>query len=98
MKVFHKNLPFGSIEKIKKTKIELKENTLTFITLPTPKQEKLAYHLAKQNAKYVEKDCVLFLQPEWSNKEKVMPLISKFILENPNWRLSLQTHKYIGFK
>ena len=52
LKVFHKNLPFGSIEKIKKTKIELKENTLTFITLPTPKQEKLAYHLAKQNAKY----------------------------------------------
>ena len=53
---------------------------------------------AKQNAKYVEKDCVLFLQPEWSNKEKVMPLISKFILENPNWRLSLQTHKYIDIK
>ena len=53
---------------------------------------------AKQNAKYVEKDCVLFLQPEWSNKEKVMPFISKFILENPNWRLSLQTHKYIDIK
>ena len=53
---------------------------------------------AKENAKYVQKDCVLFLQPEWNNKEKVIPLISKFILGNPNWRLSLQTHKYIGFK
>ena len=53
---------------------------------------------AKQNAKYVEKDCKLFLQPEWSNKEKAMPLISKFIQDNPNWRLSLQTHKYLGIK
>ena len=53
---------------------------------------------AKQNAKYVERDCILFLQPEWSMKKKVMPLIGKFILENPNWRLSLQTHKYLGIK
>ena len=53
---------------------------------------------AKQNAKYVEKDCILSLQPEWSNKEKVMPMISKFMLENPNWRLSIQTHKYLGMK
>ena len=53
---------------------------------------------AKQNAKYVERDCILFLQPEWSVKKKVMPLIGKFILENPNWRLSLQTHKYLGIK
>ena len=51
-----------------------------------------------QNAKKVEKNCKLFLQPEWSKKEKIMPLISKFILENPNWRLSLQTHKYLGIK
>ena len=53
---------------------------------------------AKKNAKYVKKDCILFLQPEWSKKEKVMPLISKFMLDNPNWRLSLQTHKYLGIK
>lgn len=53
---------------------------------------------AKQNAKYVEKDCILYLQPEWSKKEKVMPMISKFMLENPNWRLSIQTHKYLGMK
>ena len=53
---------------------------------------------AKKNAKYVKKDCILFLQPEWSKKEKVMPFISKFMLENPNWRLSLQTHKYLDIK
>lgn len=53
---------------------------------------------AKENAKNVKKDCALFLQPEWSVKEKVMPLIGKFILENSNWRVSLQTHKYLGLE
>ena len=55
-------------------------------------------NFAEQNAKHVKKDCILFMQPEWSNKEKVMPLISNFILKNPNWRISLQTHKYLGIK
>ena len=53
---------------------------------------------AEQNAKHVKKDCILFMQPEWSVKEKVIPLISNFILKNPNWRISLQTHKYLGIK
>ena len=53
---------------------------------------------AKQNAKHVKKECILFLQPEWSNKEKVMPIISNFVLKNPNWRISLQMHKYLGVK
>ena len=48
-KIHHKNLPLNSIEKIKKTKINLKKNTLTFITLPTPKQEKLAFEIIKNN-------------------------------------------------
>ncbi len=38
----------------------------------------------------------LFLQPEWSRRHKVLPLITEFLLQNPGWRLSLQTHKYIG--
>jgi len=45
-------LPFGNIEKIKTKKIFLEKNTLTFITLPTPKQEQFAYHLASNNLEY----------------------------------------------
>ena len=52
LKIIHKKLPFGKIEKILKEKINLPKNTLTFITLPTPKQEKLAYHLSKQNKNF----------------------------------------------
>jgi glycosyltransferase involved in cell wall biosynthesis len=42
-------LPYGNIETIKKVKIILPKNALVFITLPTPKQEQLAYHLSKKN-------------------------------------------------
>ena len=40
--------------------------------------------------------CKLFLQPEYSRKEKMTPIINKYILEHPEWRISLQTHKIIG--
>jgi len=43
----------------------------------------------------VNKDCHLFLQPEWSKKEEYLPLIIDYIKKHPEWRLSLQTHKYI---
>ena len=46
----------------------------------------------------VAEECVLTLQPEWSKQDKMMPLIIEFIQENPNWRLSLQTHKYLGIE
>ena len=52
IKVNHQNLPFGNIEKIIQTKIQLDNNTLTLITLPTPKQEKLAYYLMKKNKNF----------------------------------------------
>jgi organic radical activating enzyme len=39
---------------------------------------------------------ILFLQPEWSRREKVMPMIVNYALENPKWKVSLQTHKYLN--
>ena len=44
----------------------------------------------------VSLECKLFLQPEWSNREKIMPFIVDFILKNHKWRVSLQTHKYMN--
>jgi hypothetical protein len=51
-KITHTNLVYGNIEKIKKSKIIIKKNQLVFITLPTPKQEIFAQHLAKKNKNY----------------------------------------------
>jgi 7-carboxy-7-deazaguanine synthase len=51
---------------------------------------------AEENAKKVNKDCYLYLQPEWSKKEVVLPIIIDYILNHPEWRISNQVHKFIG--
>ncbi|MFB8793912.1 MAG: 7-carboxy-7-deazaguanine synthase QueE [Microcoleus sp.] len=38
----------------------------------------------------------VFLQPEWNSKESGIPIILEFLKQNPSYRLSLQTHKFIG--
>ena len=40
--------------------------------------------------------CSLFLQPEWTKREAVMPLIVDFVKQDPRWKISLQTHKYLN--
>ena len=54
------------------------------------------FRFAEQQAERVGAECKLFLQPEWSRKEKVMPLIVEYVLQNPRWKASLQTHKYLN--
>ncbi len=53
------------------------------------------FNFAIEQAEKVQDHCKLYLQPEWSNKEKMTPLIIDFVLKNPNWNISLQTHKYL---
>ena len=43
----------------------------------------------------VSTKCRLYLQPEWSRFEKIIPDIVEFVKKNPVWRISLQTHKYM---
>ena len=51
---------------------------------------------AEENALKVGKDCCLFLQPEWSVRMQTFPIITDYILKHPEWKISVQTHKYIG--
>jgi 7-carboxy-7-deazaguanine synthase len=51
---------------------------------------------ASEHQKKVNSDCLLYLQPEWSKLDEMTPLIVDFIRENPSWKLSLQSHKYIN--
>ncbi len=50
---------------------------------------------AEQHAAQVDAGCKLYLQPEWSRREAVTPLIIDYIKAHPHWQLSLQTHKYL---
>ncbi len=50
---------------------------------------------AEQNAELVNPKCLLYLQPEWSVSEKIMPLLTDYVMQHPQWRISLQSHKYM---
>jgi len=54
------------------------------------------FEWAKQEAEKVNENCFLYLQPEWSKRDEMMPLIVDFVKENTKWRVSLQTHKYMN--
>ena len=51
---------------------------------------------AKEQQKKVSKSCELYLQPEWSKKDEVTPLITDFVMKNTDWQISLQIHKYMN--
>lgn len=46
--------------------------------------------------KITNKNCILYLQPEWSKREKMMHQIVDYVMKNPKWKVSLQTHKYLN--
>ena len=54
------------------------------------------FKFAESEAAKVNSDCILFLQPEWSKRDEVMPLIVDYVMQNPKWKVSLQTHKYLN--
>ena len=53
------------------------------------------FKFAEEQAAKVNENSVLFLQPEWSNQEKMTPLLVEYVMQNPKWKISLQTHKYL---
>lgn len=54
------------------------------------------FRFAEEQAAKVTSSCKLYLQPEWSKREKMIPAIVEFVMKNPKWVVSLQTHKYLN--
>ena len=50
---------------------------------------------AALHAEQVNPNCLLLLQPEWSREKEMLPLMIDYVKKNPQWRISLQTHKYM---
>ena len=80
----------------KKTKLPLAEIYLKCNELKVIVFNKNDFNFAEEQAAKVGPNCELFLQPEWSNREKMMPLIVDYVMKNPKWKVSLQTHKYLN--
>lgn len=54
------------------------------------------FQWAEFNAKKVRSGCQLYLQPEWSRVSQMLPEIIQYCKENPQWQVSLQSHKYMN--
>jgi organic radical activating enzyme len=54
------------------------------------------FEWAEYNMSMVSRNTRLYLQPEWSKRDLVLPKIIEYIKANPKWTISLQTHKYIN--
>ena len=80
----------------KKTKLPLEEVYKEADELKMIIFNKSDFKFAEEHAAKVGKNCELFLQPEWSRKEKMTELIVEYVMKNPKWKISLQTHKYLN--
>jgi 7-carboxy-7-deazaguanine synthase len=58
-------------------------------------QDKTDFEWAEKYREMVNSKCRLFLQPEWSRSETIIPEIVEYVKRNSIWRISLQVHKYM---
>ncbi|MBO4233989.1 7-carboxy-7-deazaguanine synthase QueE [Riemerella anatipestifer] len=54
------------------------------------------FKFAEEQASKVSQNCKFYLQSEWSKRDEMYPKITDYILENPKWQASVQTHKYLN--
>ena len=80
----------------KKNKLPLEDTYNQANELKVIIYNKHDFIFAEEQAEKVNKNAILFLQPEWSKKEEITPLIVDYVMNNPKWRVSLQTHKYLN--
>lgn len=45
---------------------------------------------------YLKPNCELLVQAEWDKKLSIYPLLIEYVKENPQWSISVQTHKYLN--
>lgn len=79
----------------KKFKAPLQEVIEVAHELKVVVYNKSDFEWAEKHAQQVDSNCLLYLQPEWSRATEINPLIISYIKSNPQWILSLQTHKYL---
>lgn len=80
----------------KKNKLPTKEAAARADELKVIIYNKDDFRFAEEQAKRVGRDCVLYLQPEWSKRDAMMPLMVDYVLAHSQWKVSLQTHKYLN--
>lgn len=80
----------------KKFKAPISESLAKANELKVVVYNKSDFKWAEEYAAQVSDECKLYLQPEWSKRDMMTPLIIDYLKQHPRWQLSLQTHKYIN--
>ncbi len=52
---------------------------------------------AEEQSRQISPNTLKYLQPEW-NRAETQQLIFDYILSHPQWRMSLQAHKFLGVR
>lgn len=79
----------------KRNKPPLDDNCLIADELKVIIQNKNDFEWAEKYRTLVSPECRLYLQPEWSRFETIIPEIINYVRGNNIWRVSLQIHKYM---
>ncbi len=56
------------------------------------------FAFAEEHGHTVNYLCDLYIQPEWGREEEMLPLMVEYVKEHPQWRISLQIHKYMEIR
>ena len=69
------------------------------IKLLISKKEDFEYYQSDlDKIKSSESKKLIYLQPEWSVKDMIMPYLIELLQKNDNYRLSIQGHKFLNLK
>lgn len=82
----------------KKNKPPIKSALLSASEIKVVIEKEEDFAFAQQMQSQTSSNCLYYLQPEYSKMQSILPIIISFIKANPQWRLSLQTHKMINIK
>lgn len=53
------------------------------------------FQRAEYYAAQTKGSCALLLQAEWDRRKEVTPMLTEYIKSHPQWRVSVQIHKYM---
>ncbi|MFK8037744.1 MAG: 7-carboxy-7-deazaguanine synthase QueE [Crocinitomicaceae bacterium] len=82
----------------KKFKMPLEENYIKAHELKMIAFNTHDFKWALELETKIDDNCQRFIQPEWDKQNDILPLVIDFVKSNINWKISLQTHKFLNVR
>lgn len=80
----------------KRNKLPIEENYKKADELKIVIENRDDFLWAEELSHKVSENCVLYLQPQWERFDDSIMIITNYVRNNPKWRVSLQTHKFMN--